>query len=199
MEKQFGIGPHTVSVPRLQPASNSDISTHSKYLVNDEDFMKIVILLRLAIPYTGLIMTARESPSTLRKFYPIMTQRDASTNIKIGGYEETFQQKESKQQFLLGDDRSLDEVICELANEGHITSFCTAGYRCREGEFCKLNAILTFREWLDDFASEETKAAGEIIIQKEIDEVQQRFASTEYKELIEKYNSIQQGSRDLYF
>ncbi len=213
LEKQFGIGPHTVSVPRLQPASNSDISTHSKYLVNDEDFMKIVILLRLAIPYTGLIMTARESPSTLRKFYPIMTQRDASTNIKIGGYEETFQQKESKQQFLLGDDRSLDEVICELANEGHITSFCTAGYRCgrtgkkimkllrcgREGEFCKLNAILTFREWLDDFASEETKAAGEIIIQKEIDEVQQRFASTEYKELIEKYNSIQQGSRDLYF
>jgi 2-iminoacetate synthase len=213
LENVFGVGPHTVSVPRLQPAMNSDLSIHSKYLVNDEDFRKILILIRLAIPYTGLIVTARETPSMLKSLYPIMTQRDASTNIKIGGYETSFSQDERKQQFMLGDDRSLDEVIREMANDGHITSFCTAGYRCgrtgkkimnllrcgREGQFCKLNAILTFREWLDDFASPETKEAGEKVITKELQEVESTFPVSEFKALIEKYSLIKQGSRDIYF
>ncbi|MDD4028215.1 MAG: [FeFe] hydrogenase H-cluster radical SAM maturase HydG [Caldisericia bacterium] len=213
LETEFGIGPHTISVPRLQPASHSELSIHSRYRVNDEDFRKIVVLIRLAVPYTGLIITARESPTILKEMYPIMTQRDASTNIKIGGYEKTFLQEEEEQQFMLGDDRSLDEVVRELANEGHITSFCTAGYRCgrtgkkimnllrcgREGQFCKLNAILTFREWLDDFASPETKQVGEKIILKELKEVENSFPSSEVQELLSAYEQVKQGVRDLYF
>jgi 2-iminoacetate synthase len=213
LEEVFGIGPHTISVPRLQPASNTDMSIHYNYTVSDEDFRKIVTLVRLSVPYTGLILTARESPAILKEMYPIMTQRDASTNIQIGGYEKTFRQEEEEQQFVLGDDRSLDDVIRELAETGHITSFCTAGYRCgrtgkkimnllrcgREGQFCKLNAILTFREWLDDFASNETKAAGEKIIQKEILDVKENFPATEVQELLQAYEKVKRGTRDLYF
>jgi len=213
LENQFGIGPHTISIPRLQPAMNSDLSVHSKYLVSDDDFLKISVLVRLAVPYTGLIITAREKESILRVLLHIMTQRDASTNIKVGGYETTFSQEEKKQQFMLGDNRSLDEVIRELSEEGCITSFCTAGYRCgrtgkkimnllrcgREGQFCKLNAILTFREWLDDFASPETKMMGEKVIEKELQEVESTFPSSEFKALIEKYSLTKQGARDLYF
>jgi 2-iminoacetate synthase len=213
LEESFGIGPHTISVPRLQPASDTDMSIHSKYAVSDEDFRKIVVLIRLAVPYTGLIITARESSAILKKMYPIMTQRDASTNIKIGGYEKTFLQEEDEQQFILGDDRSLDDVVRELAEAGYITSFCTAGYRCgrtgkkimnllrcgREGQFCKLNAILTFREWLDDFASIETKTAGERIIQKEILDVKENFPASEVLELLKAYEKVKRGTRDLYF
>ncbi|MCK5847757.1 MAG: [FeFe] hydrogenase H-cluster radical SAM maturase HydG, partial [Caldisericia bacterium] len=213
LEKQFGIGPHTISAPRLQPASDSDLSTHSKHIVNDEDYKKIAVLIRLAVPYTGLIITVRESPEIMKSLYPIMTQRDASSNIKIGGYEESFNQSEDKQQFMLGDDSSLDQVIRELADMGYITSFCTAGYRCgrtgkkimkllrcgREGQFCKLNAILTFREWLDDFASPGTKIAGEKIINKEIKQVKNTFSTDDYNKLLENYNLIEKGERDLYF
>lgn len=213
LENQFGIGPHTISIPRLQPAMNSDLSVHSKYQVSDDDFLKISVLVRLAVPYTGLIITAREKESILRVLLHIMTQRDASTNIKVGGYETTFSQEEKEQQFMLGDNRSLDEVIRELSEEGCITSFCTAGYRCgrtgkkimnllrcgREGQFCKLNAILTFREWLDDFASPETKMMGEKVIEKELQEVESTFPASEFKALIEKYSLTKQGARDLYF
>jgi 2-iminoacetate synthase len=213
LENQFGIGPHTISIPRLQPAMNSDLSVHSKYQVSDDDFLKISVLVRLAVPYTGLIITAREKESILRVLLHIMTQRDASTNIKVGGYETTFSQEEKEQQFMLGDNRSLDEVIRELSEEGCITSFCTAGYRCgrtgkkimnllrcgREGQFCKLNAILTFREWLDDFASPETKMMGEKVIEKEIQEVESIFPASEFKALIDKYSLTKQGARDLYF
>ena len=126
-------------------------------------------------------------------------------------------QKEDKQQFMLGDNRSLDEIICELADLGHIVSFCTAGYRCgrtgkkimtllesgREGCFCKLNAVLTFQEWLEDFASEKTKQIGEKIIQKEIEEIKQRvpqdFSENVYVHFIKAYEKIINGERDLYF
>jgi 2-iminoacetate synthase len=215
LERVFdGVGPHTVSFPRLMPASNSPFVQETKYKVSDENFKKLVAVLRLSIPYTGMIITARESAKIRRELIPIgCTQTDASTRIGIGAYEESYsKQEEERQQFILGDTRTLDELIRELAEAGYITSFCTAGYRCgrtgerimkllrtgREGQFCKLNAILTFREWLDDFASEETKKVGEELIKKELSEVKSKIP-TIYDELLKYYERIRNGERDLYF
>ncbi|MBE3579347.1 MAG: [FeFe] hydrogenase H-cluster radical SAM maturase HydG [Caldanaerobacter subterraneus] len=216
LEKFFGIGPHTISFPRLEPAANTPFAQESKYKVSDEDFKKLIAVIRLSVPYTGMILTARE-PAHLRDeilSMGIVTQTDASTKIGIGAYSDRYTEQEAeRQQFLLGDTRSLDELIRELAKMGYITSFCTAGYRCgrtgkhimtllktgREAVFCKLNAVLTFREWLDDFASEETKIAGEQVIQKEIEEIKERVSEEVFSKLMEYYRRIQNGERDLYF
>ncbi len=214
LEKKFGIGPHTVSFPRLEPAVNTPFIQETKYKVSDEDFKKLLAVIRLSIPYTGMILTAREKAEFRREVMPIgITQTDASTRIGIGAYSDRYNEQEAdRQQFVIGDTRSLDEVIRELAEMGYITSFCTAGYRCgrtgklimntlRNGQerwFCKLNAILTFREWLDDFASEETKKIGEELINKEISEVKLKLKDV-YPKFKESYERIKNGERDLYF
>ncbi|MDD5071029.1 MAG: [FeFe] hydrogenase H-cluster radical SAM maturase HydG [Candidatus Omnitrophica bacterium] len=214
LESRFGIGPHTISFPRLEPADNAPYTTTSGYQVSDEDFKKLMVVIRLSVPYTGMIITARESAEIRRKAFLFgCTQTDASTCIGIGGYSKgCILQEGNDQQFILGDTRSLDEVIREYAKMGFITSFCTAGYRCgrtgecimdllktgQEGVFCKLNAILTFREWLDDFASEETRIVGEEVIKRELGEVKEKIPEL-YPKLIEQYKKIQSGSRDLYF
>ena len=159
----------------------------------------------------------------IRWVLPMCTQRDVSTRIGVGAYSDAAAaqvkagQLEDRQQFILGDTRSLDEVVRELASLGYITSFCTAGYRCgrtgknimtllrtgKEGCFCKLNAILTFQEWLDDFASDETKRIGEAIIAKELAEVKERvpafFPESLYANLLEFHRRIKAGERDLCF
>lgn len=214
LEEQFEIGPHTISIPRLQPAEGTPYIHSTKYRVSDEDFKKLVTIIRLSVPYTGMILTARESAQLRREVIPLgITQADAGTRIGIGTYSENYDEQEAKrQQFLLGDPRGLDEFIRELAERGYITSFCTAGYRCgrtgkrimkllrcgQEGRFCKLNAVLTYREWLDDFASEETKKAGEKVIGKEIEEIKEQIPGA-YETLIEYYKRIEDGERDLYF
>lgn len=214
LERAFGIGPHTISFPRIEPALNTPFIQNAGYTVNDEDFKKIVTIIRLSIPYAGMILTARENARMRREILPLgCTQTDASTRIGIGNYSRDLDtQEEQKQQFMLGDTRSLDEVVKELALMGNITSFCTAGYRCgrtgqcimellrsgKEGHFCKLNAILTFREWLDDFASDETKAIGEKIIMKEMQEVQQKLPQF-HAQLCQEYRKVEQGKRDVYF
>jgi 2-iminoacetate synthase len=214
LEKKFNIGAHTISFPRLEPASNSPVSINSKYKVSDFDFLKLITVIRLAVPHTGMIITARETSDIRRQALKIgITQTDASTKIGIGSYsKELDSQEKERQQFLLGDTRSLDDVIREFAELGYITSFCTAGYRCgrtgecimqllrtgEEGKFCKLNAVLTFREWLDDFASDETKRKSEKLIEKEIKEIKQKMPSI-YDEFIQYYNRIKEGQRDLYF
>ena len=215
LEKCFnGLGPHTISFPRLEPAMNAGYVSESPYKVSDEDFKKLIAVIRLAVPYAGMIITARENADIRREMIPIgCTQTDASSRLGIGFYSKKhLSQKEEKQQFILGDTRSLDEVIMDLANMGYITSFCTAGYRCgrtgdkimgllrsgKEGQFCKLNAILTFREWLDDFASLETKKVGEILIKKEIEEVKNQLPNF-YPKLVEYYKQIEDGKRDIYF
>ena len=214
LEERFGIGPHTISFPRLEPAANTPFVQEAKYKVSDEDFKKLIAVIRVSVPYTGLILTAREPAHIRKEVIPLgITQTDASTKIGIGAYSEGCEQQvEERQQFLLGDTRSLDEVIRELAQEGYITSFCTAGYRCgRTGEcimrllkqgkerwFCKVNAVLTFREWLDDFASEQTKRVGEELIKKEIEEIKQQKPSI-YPRFMEYYRRIENGERDLYF
>ncbi|MBN2038758.1 MAG: [FeFe] hydrogenase H-cluster radical SAM maturase HydG [Spirochaetes bacterium] len=216
LERQFSIGPHTVSFPRLTPASGSTIPEKSGYLVTDEHFKKLVTVLRLAIPYTGLIITARERPEIRMDVMKVgCTQTDASSKIEIGGYSNSADQELKKQQFLLGDTRSLDEVTKELAQMGMITSFCTAGYRCGrtgskimgllhngiEGKFCKLNAVLTYREYLDDYASEETRALGEQVIARElsmIDEMDFYKKGNLLNNFHEYYEEIKKGKRDLF-
>ena len=214
LEKHFGVGPHTISFPRLEPAANTPFIQESTYRVSDGDFKKLVAVIRLSVPYTGMILTARETPEIRREVIPLgITQIDASTRIGIGAYSEQYTEQEAeRQQFLLGDTRSLDDVIREFALDGQITSFCTAGYRCgRTGEcimdllkcgkerwFCKLNAVLTFREYLIDFATDETKQAGEKVIEEEIKELQAKFPQVmpKFREYLRR---IESGERDLYF
>lgn len=227
LERQFGIGPHTISFPRLTPASGSQLSTGSKYLVCDEHMKKLVAILRLAVPYTGLICTVREKPETHTELMTIgCTQTDASSNIGIGGYTDALKEKalsqlqdrvqvKDKQQFILNDTRSLDEMIREMAKLGMISSFCTAGYRCgrtgdkimgllkscTEGKFCKLNAVLTFREFLDDYASDETREIGFPLIEKELAEIKEMPFYQKgklYETFLKKYNEICNGERDIF-
>jgi len=214
MERFCGIGPHTLSFPRLEPAVNTPFIGANTWAVGDDDFEKIVVLARLAVPYTGLIITARESPAMRRRLLPLgVTQMDASSNVGVGAYADGQEkQKTERQQFELGDPRTLDEVIREWAAAGCITSFCTAGYRCgrtgkcimdllrtgEEGKFCKLNAILTFKEWLDDFASPETQAVGGALLEKELAAVRETQPRA-WPALEERYRRIEAGERDLYF
>lgn len=214
LEARFGVGPHTISFPRLEPAFNTPYAERSSHKVNYEDFRKIITVLRLAVPHAGMIVTARENAAIRRESIELgITQTDASTKIGIGAYSAAHEGQEGdKQQFFLGDTRSLDEVVRELAQMGYITSFCTAGYRCgrtgecimellktgQEGKFCKLNAVLTYREWLDDFASEETRKVGEAVLQKEILQIRERMPAI-FPKFMEYDERIQRGERDLYF
>jgi 2-iminoacetate synthase len=214
MERFCGIGPHTISFPRLEPAVNTPFADQPRWRVSDDDFERIVVLARLAIPYAGLIITARETPAMRRRLLPLgVTQMDAASNIGVGAYAEGQEhQRGERQQFLLGDPRGLDECIREWAGMGCITSFCTAGYRCgrtgkcimdllrsgAEGKFCKLNAVLTFKEWLDDFATPETQAVGEALLQQELDEVRERQPKV-WPAFWAHYQRTAAGERDLYF
>jgi len=218
LEKHFGIGPHTVSFPRLEPAANTPFIKKTDYAVKDGDFKKLVAVLRLAIPYAGMIVTCRETPQMMGEVISMCTQRDASSKVGIGAYSERGDaQEENIQQFILGDSRCLDEVIRDLASRGYITSFCTAGYRCgrtgdnimsmlktgREGCLCKLNAVLTFQEWLDDFASDDTKKIGEDLIDREISEIKARVPADFSAEMFQAFSAylsrIRAGERDLCF
>jgi len=214
LERAVGIGPHTISFPRLEPAENTPFLQDSRLRVAETDFRKAVTVLRLAVPYTGMILTARESAETRRALLPLgITQVDASSRIGVGAYANpaagNFQ--DNRQQFLLGDLRSLEDVVRELAENGTITSFCTAGYRCgrtgkrimdllrsgKEGKFCKLNAVLTFREWLNDFASPETAMAAEAVIKSEIEEIKRQQPGM-VDTFMDYYQRIAHGERDLY-
>lgn len=219
LEDKFGIGPHTISFPRLEPALGTSMDDFAKYRTTDEEFKKLVTVIRLSVPHTGMILTARENAAMRNEVIQLgCTQTDASTQIGIGEYskitDQTLlsKQDQDKQQFMLGDTRSLDTVVRDLADMGYITSFCTAGYRCgrtgecimdmlkdgSEGKFCKLNAVLTYREWLDDFATPETKAAGEKVLEKELMQVKTQMPKT-YPKMMEYYHKIENGERDLYF
>ncbi len=178
LEKEFGIGPHTISYPRLRLALNSPLTEGSKYLVSDEDFKKLVAIIRLMCPYTGSILTAREEPEIRMEMIDKggVSQMDAGSRIAVGGYSGSKDKDTMDlQQFMLKDNRSLDEFIYSLCKNGHLPSFCTAGYR--EGRtganfmplaksatvknFCISNGLLTFKEYLMDHASEKTRKIGE--------------------------------------
>jgi 2-iminoacetate synthase len=211
LQKNYGVGPHTISFPRIQPAAGVDVD--KKWTVCDEDFKKLVAILRLAVPYTGLILTARENPALRREMMGFgVSQIDAGSRIEIGGYTDFGdEQIKEREQFVLGDIRSLDSVMKELMDDGFVPSFCTACYRLgRTGEhfmefavpgfikrFCQPNALTTLMEYLVDYSSKETREAGLKLIEAELSKVQDEKVKEEIKKRLEIIKSSEQ--RDLYF
>lgn len=208
LEKTFGIGPHTISVPRLEPATGSDMAAHPPKPVEDVEFRKIVAILRLAVPYTGIIMSTRETPNMRRETFALgVSQISAGSRTNPGGYAEGEDILEEAQ-FSLGDHRSLDEVIFDIATLGYIPSFCTGCYRLgRTGqdfmdmakpglikEHCDPNALSTFLEYLLDYGTEKTCAAGEALIQKALSEMTGE-AKRRSETMLEK---VRQGRRDVF-
>lgn len=208
-EKFGGVGPHTISFPRMEPAINTPFAEKSPYIVDNATFKKLVTVIRLSVPYTGMILTARENAEVRNDVINVgCTQIDAGSNIGIGGYNEDSLNFD-KQQFILGDNRSLDEAIRDMAKLGYITSFCTAGYRCgRTGNYfmdiakkgkvhnlCMPNAILTFQEYLLDYASEETRLAASDLIDKELAALPNQQVRETVSKMLERIN---QGERDLF-
>ena len=208
---KYGVGPHTISFPRLRPAQG--IKLDERYQVSDDDFMRMIAILRLAVPYTGLILTAREEPEFRRKAIEFgISQIDAGSRIDIGAYtEDETPQKIEKEQFMLGDTRPLEEVIRELIEDGYLPSFCTACYRLgRTGEhfmefaipgfikrFCTPNAITTLVEYLEDYASEETKQAGMAQIAREVEAIDDENLREQIKQTI--ISVTEKGQRDIRF
>lgn len=208
LEKKFGVGPHTISVPRLEPATNSDIASHPPFPVSDIDFRKIVAILRLAVPYTGIIMSTRETANMRRETFALgVSQISAGSRTNPGGYKEQSEDDPSGQ-FSLGDHRQLDEVIRDVASMGYIPSFCTACYRLgRTGQdfmdlakpgdiklHCAPNALSSFTEYLQNFASEETSKVGNDLIQKAIGEMS-GVAKQRAEKLVER---VKAGLDDVY-
>jgi len=208
LESVYGMGPHTISVPRLEPAEGSELAAHPPYPVADEDFKKIVAILRLAVPYTGIIMTTRETPKMRALTFALgVSQISAGSRTSPGGYREG---QPATAQFQLGDHRSLDEVIHDMLPLGYVPSFCTACYRLgRTGQdfmdlakpgliksFCLPNAILTFKEYLQDYASPETRAAGMAALPRHLEDIPQ---ASRRQETESRLSRIEQGERDLYF
>lgn len=211
LEKRFGVGPHTISFPRIEPAIGTDFAMHPPYQVKDEDFKHLVATIRLSVPYTGMILTARE-PVAIRDevlSYGV-SQIDAGSSIGVGDYSHKDEESRKKSQFVLGDTRSLDDVIYELAKSGHIPSFCTSCYRAgRTGEhfmefavpgfvkrFCTPNALLTFAEYLYDFSSKRTLAEGIKLIDNEISKIEDENMR---QSVIEKLDQMKGGTRDLFY
>ena len=208
LEACYNVGPHTISFPRMQAASNIDFDV--KYKVSDADFARMVAILRLAVPYTGLICTARESPDVRREVLQYgVSQIDGGTKLEIGAYsEEAAPQDLNREQFHVGDSRSLQNVIDSLFDDGYLPSFCTACYRKgRTGEhfmefsvpgfikrFCTPNAIFTLAEYLEDYASESQKQKGYQVIEKQLQQLDEQ-AVTQIHNTMER---IRQGERDLY-
>lgn len=208
LEDKFGVGPHTVSVPRLEPATNSDIASHPPFPVSDIDFRKIVAILRLAIPYTGIIMSTRETSKMRQETFALgVSQISAGSKTNPGGYEEDEIDNVSGQ-FSLGDHRSLDEVIRDVASMGYIPSFCTACYRLgRTGQdfmdlakpgdirlHCGPNALSSFKEYLQNYASLNTIEIGNKLIEKTIDEMS-GLAKQRAEKLVKK---VAAGKDDVY-
>jgi 2-iminoacetate synthase len=209
LEQKFGVGPHTISMPRMEPAVGSDMASHPPHPVSDLDFKKIVAIFRLAVPYTGLILSTRETPAMRAELLSLgISQMSAGSRTNPGGYGEAAREEEVASQFQVGDHRSMDEVIREVASLGYIPSFCTGCYRlgrtggdfmdlAKPGEIkyhCQPNALSTFQEYLDDYASPLTKAVGEGLIEKILqgmDEQQRTISNTLLRQ-------VRGGKRDVF-
>ncbi len=207
----YGVGPHTISFPRLRPASG--VQLDQQYFVSDHDFLRLIAILRLSVPYTGLILTAREPAELRREALSFgVSQIDAGSRIELGGYvEQGDAQVLEREQFELGDIRPLDVVMRELLEDGYIPSFCTACYRLgRTGEhfmefavpgfiqkMCTPNALTTLQEYLVDYASEETRRAGEKVIKQQLDQMPEDPTK---KTLLSRLHAIRAtDARDLFF
>lgn len=218
LEEKFGVGPHTLSVPRMRAAEGVNLTTFP-YLVDDRKFKKIVAVLRLAVPYTGLILSTREQPDYRDEVIDLgISQMSAGSCVGVGGYKKQLDKLKGLEdsviddtpQFEVADHRSPDEILRHICEAGYIPSYCTACYRkgrtgdrfmslAKTGEIqnvCQPNALLTFKEYLMDYASPETREIGEKAIQKHLNMIK----NPDIKQMtINELKKIEEGTRDLYF
>lgn len=208
LEERFGVGPHTISVPRLKPAPGVTLERFP-YLVPDADFKKLVAVLRLAVPYTGMILTTRERPELRAEVLKLgISQISAGSCTGVGGYLEGS--RDASPQFEVGDHRSPDEIIRWLCSAGYLPSYCTACYRqgrtgdrfmrlAKTGQIhnlCQANALMTLQEYLEDYASPETREIGQATVTAHL----QRIPNPKAREAtLDRLGRIQAGERDLHF
>ena len=210
LEAAFGVGPHTISVPRIRRADDIDPAAFDNS-IDDDTFAKIVACIRVSVPYTGMIVSTRESKATRERVLHLgISQISGGSRTSVGGYAEEEPEDESSAQFDVIDNRTLDQVMNWLMKIGYIPSFCTACYRegrtgdrfmslCKSRKIlncCHPNALMTLKEYLMDYATPETKEIGEAMIQKEIDNVPSENIRRILKERLQK---IEQGERDFRF
>ena len=209
LEAVHGVGPHTLSVPRIKKADDIDPSAFDNS-ISDEIFKKITACIRIAVPYTGIIISTRESEKVRAELLQVgVSQISGASRTSVGGYSEKDRPHDTEQ-FDVSDQRTLDEVVSWLMDNGHIPSFCTACYRegrtgdrfmalCKNGQIqncCHPNALMTLKEYLEDYASPETKDKGEILIESQLEKIPNekvRKIATEY--LV----GIHAGKRDFRF
>lgn len=210
LEAVFGVGPHTISVPRVRHADDIDADSFDNG-IEDDVFAKIVACIRIAVPYTGMIVSTRESQKCRERVLHLgISQISGGSKTSVGGYDEPEPASECSEQFDVSDTRSLDDVVKWLMQLGYIPSFCTACYRegrtgdrfmalCKNGQIqncCHPNALMTLKEYLEDYASEETKALGEALILKELKQVPNEKVRGI---LLEHLKEINNGGRDFRF
>ena len=210
LEAVFGVGPHTISVPRIRRADDIDPSTFDNG-IDDDTFAKIVACIRIAVPYTGMIVSTRESKACRERVLHLgISQISGGSRTSVGGYYEPEPEDENSSQFDVSDNRTLDEVVNWLMQMGHVPSFCTACYRegrtgdrfmslCKSGQIqncCLPNALMTLKEYLIDYASPATRALGEKMIQQQISEIPKEKVQQIVRERLVK---IEQGDRDFRF
>ncbi len=210
LEAAFGVGPHAISVPRIKHADDIDPDTFDNG-IDDDTFAKIVACIRIATPYVGMIISTRESKECRERLLSLgVSQISGGSKTSVGGYFKPMPDSDDSAQFDVSDRRPLDEVIKWLMELGYLPSFCTSCYRqgrtgdrfmeiCKSQQihnFCEPNAIMTLKEYLEDYASDETKAVGEKIIKKEL----QTIKDEKIKNIvIENLKKIEQGGRDYKF
>jgi len=211
LEAVYNVGPHTISFPRIQSASNLDVD--EKYFVNDADFARLIAILRLAVPYTGMILTARETAKVRNEVIHFgVSQIDGGTKLELGSYAMNLNEKQdlNKEQFKVNDDRSLNTIIDELLDDNMLPSFCTACYRLgRTGEHfmefsvpgfikskCTPNAILTLAEYVNDYATEQTAEKAWKVIEQNLNDLNDEEMK---KSVLERIDMINAGKRDLYY
>ena len=210
LEAVFGVGPHTISVPRVCPADDIDPGEFDNG-ISDETFEKIVACIRVAVPYTGMIISTRESQKVRERVLELgISQISGGSRTSVGGYAEEEPEEESSAQFDVADHRTLDQVVKWLMDLGYVPSFCTACYRagrtgdrfmslCKAGQIhncCLPNALMTLKEYLEDYASPETKATGEKVIAEQL----RNIPNLKARSVVEQHlQEIEQGQRDFRF
>ena len=210
LEAVHGVGPHTISVPRIKHADDIDPSAFDNG-IDDETFLKIIACIRIAVPYTGMIISTRESKSVREKALRLgISQISGGSRTSVGGYVVPESDDDSSAQFDVSDNRSLDEVVKWLMDLGYVPSFCTACYRegrtgdrfmslCKSGQIqncCLPNALMTLKEYLMDYASPETRAVGEKVIQEQLQEI----PNPRTREVAGRHIAdIENGERDFRF
>ena len=210
LESLHGVGPHTISVPRVCPADDIDTKDFSN-AISDDIFHKIIAIIRMAVPYTGMIISTRESVKSREKALELgISQISGGSKTSVGGYAKKEREEVSSAQFDVSDQRSLDEVVAWLLKSKHIPSFCTACYRegrtgdrfmklVKSGQIancCQPNALMTLKEYLEDYASSETKKLGEVLIKEELEKVTNPKVKAIAKDYLE---NIHEGQRDFRF